>query len=412
MPIELHESQIPSLISWFNNFIGFAELKKRIDRVEMKLTEVGFDAAALNQRYAFHKRYLQLARRNRLQIPIKTRDPQNYRIISSIAALQLASLGMSEKALSKLRSRVRDALSPDRDWREFEHELRVLVHYLGAGCTVEIMDDNDNRFDFLVSRGNTCFEVECKTFNETLGYPISIDQSFVFFKAFKKALNQNRNFSQSGVFNITTFKRYNWKEHEISEFIDDFIRNAPHQAEYENVLVQFERNDRWAELSRLKKREQILGEMHTLFEQSNPHTMFAVRPNYSVMVCIKCNEPPRIVAGILERIKASSEQFSKTRPAVIWAHFLGISDRDFNEVIKGARKGEPTPFDVFGQYAFKSEQRRHICRLRLSVDSEELRPLHASPIILPRHPRGFSTGGPAYDLVSARSKFDVRSTNI
>lgn len=412
MPVELYESQIPGLITWFNNFIGFRELQKRIDRIEMKIKEVGVNAPILDRRFAFQIGYNKLIRRNRLHLAIDIRDVQTNRIISSVGALKLATSKLSERGINRLKSRVRDALSPDRDWREFEHELRVLVHYLAAGCDVEIMDDDENRFDFLVSRGDFSFEVECKTFNESLGYQVSVDQSFLFFSALREALAENPYFLESGILTATTAKRHDWNKREILQILNEFIASSPSSSEYKNIQLEFERKDRWAILAREKRREELVDEMYEHFDAKNPHAMFALQPDRALMFCVTCKERPRILAGMLSRLKSASGQFSKTRPSVIWAHFLGIPGTNFSELIQSSRRGDATPFDVFGQYIFKSEERRHVCRLRLSADTEDIRDHPPSGIILPRRSRGFSTGGPAYDLTSARSIFDAQRTNI
>lgn len=200
MSLEMDSSQIPALMSWFNSFIGFAELQKRIERVEMKLNSNGFESPLLNRRFSFHITYKKMIIRSRVSRPIDIQNLEYNRAISFITALREASKKLSIKGVEQLRSRVREALGPDRDLRELEHEVRALVHYLQANCTVELADfDGKNRFDLLVSNQGCTFEVECKTFSETLGYPISINQSMVFFEAFKQSLERVPSFTESGI---------------------------------------------------------------------------------------------------------------------------------------------------------------------------------------------------------------------
>jgi hypothetical protein len=412
MPLQLYENQIPDLIGWFNNFIGFREIQKRIERVEMKIKDVGFDAPLLNRRYALHQRYLQIVRRNRQLMRIDIRDAQNNRILTSIAALRVASGKLDLKGNEKLKSRVRDAMGPDQDWRDFEHELRALVHYLGAGCDVQIMDDEENRFDLLVSRGDSTFEVECKTFSEGLGYQVSTDQSFMFFSALKGALNKNPQFLESGVLTITTTKRHDWNKDVVSKMLNDFVSSAPGRAFYPNAQIEFERNDRWTKLAIDRQRDEIIVEMYELFRNTNPHAMFVIGRERALMFNVTCMQRPRVLAGMLNRLKYASSQFSGARPSVIWVHFLGISQEDFSQIVQEEQRGGRSPFSVFANYIFRSNHRQHICRLRFSVDSEQTLDHPPSRLALPFSTRGFSTGGPAYDLTSQVSRFAPELTNV
>jgi hypothetical protein len=52
------------------------------------------------------------------------------------------------------------------------------------------------------------------------------------------------------------------------------------------------------------------------------------------MFAIQSNRNARPVKAIFSRLKSASEQFSKTRPAVIWGHFLGLDEDDFKDLLE------------------------------------------------------------------------------
>jgi hypothetical protein len=197
LPLSIGTNEIPGLITWFNGFIGFREIQKRIERVQAKLQGVGFVVPALNRKYYFHSTYRNLVVQNRTYGRIDIDDLNNSRAISLIGAVRELSALIDLRQREQLRARIIESLDPDRDIREFEHEMRAFIHYRGAGLTILPSDnENDGRFDFLVQGSGGCFELECKTFSESIGNAISVDDSIHVFRAFKVSLDQNRNFRE------------------------------------------------------------------------------------------------------------------------------------------------------------------------------------------------------------------------
>jgi hypothetical protein len=173
--------------------------------------------------------------------------------------------------------------------------------------------------------------------------------------------------------------------------------------------IRFERMTSWDHLLGENKEETVLYEMKEVQRAKNPHAMFVFSPGKrAVIFLLSSRRKPRPVRAICERLKDASEQFSKTRPAMIWGHFLGFGESGFEELLH--RPGRSvTPFDVLGTYLFKSKGRDHICRLRFSVDGESLRQTSPS-VIIPYGSGTVSSGGPAYDLRSSVSKFHADLT--
>ena len=96
-------------------------------------------------------------------------------------------------------------------------------------------------------------------------------------------------------------------------------------------------------------------------------------------------------------LKRASKQFSKNRPAVIWGHFLGLDEGEMRILLERNIK-ERNALD-FGEYLFRSENRNHVARLRLSADGDiRIGTSHRGQIAY--------GGGPAYDLTSRVSRFD------
>jgi hypothetical protein len=149
LPLSIIASEIPSLITWFNSFIGFRDIQKRIERVEAKLQGVGLDVPALNRRYYFHSTCKNLVIRNRTFGRIDIKNLNNTRAISLIAAVRNFYASLDSKQKERLRARIIESLDPDRDIREFEHEMRAFTHYRGAGLQI-IPSDEQNDGDSIL----------------------------------------------------------------------------------------------------------------------------------------------------------------------------------------------------------------------------------------------------------------------
>jgi hypothetical protein len=407
--IELHTTGIPNLITWFNGFVGYREIQKRSNRVRAKLEGIGLESAALTRRYFFHHCYGDIVLRNRLCQPINIQDLQTNRILGFLGGIRELSRTLSDSEKERLRARVLESLNPDRDIRQLMHEIRAFVHYRQAGLTVQVNDDNGGAgFDFLVTGPNYEFELECKTFAENIGNPISIDDSVHIFRSFKAAFDRADAMNESGILTLSIPGRNKLSEPQLMEMISDFFQSAPAERNYSDYRMKFERKLDWERRLRDGDAESVAEEVVLSQEQSNSHTMVVVSKTQVLMFSIRSDQRPKPVFAIFDRLKEASGQFSKRRPAVIWGHFLAYGERQFLELVEKPRLGFRA-FDVFGNYAFKSPNRRHVCRVRFSVDGDSVRTTR-SGLLTPFSKSVVSGGGSAYDLTSRVSSFGPEST--
>jgi hypothetical protein len=197
-------------------------------------------------------------------------------------------------------------------------------------------------------------------------------------------------------------------EDQFTVAITEFLSGASNAIERKNYSIAFERRGDWESLLQNRKRETILDDIANRFDEHNSHSMVTVSKEHAVMFVVRSRRPARPANSIFDRLKKASEQFSKTRPAVVWGHFLGFGESEFRELLEGEKLGQRA-LDVFGHYLFKSPNRNHVCRLRLSVDGDSFRSIHqlGTSLMLPN---GINAGGPAYDLTSNISRFDPTVT--
>jgi hypothetical protein len=397
------------LINWFNGFVGFREIQKRIERVEMKLRDLGIIVPALNRRYYFHSTYKKLAIRNRTFGRIDVNELNSSRAISLIAAAREFSLPLAPHQRERLRARIIESLDPDRDIREFEHEMRAFVHYKGGGHLILPSDDEINgRFDFLIQGPHGEFELECKTFSESIGNAISVEESAYVFRAFKAAILEDETFRENGILTLTFPARVTMSETQLKEMVAEFLSSALPEKHRDQYNIRFEKQPGWDVLLRSNNRQAVLDDIANRFADHNSHSMTMLSRDHAVMGVVQSERPTRPAKSIFDRLKSASEQFSKERPAVVWGHFLGFGEEEFRDLLEERRLGQRT-LDVFGHYLFKNPNRNYICRLRLSAEGNIARADQQSKGILIRT-TAIRGGGPAYDLTSRVSRFDPTMT--
>jgi hypothetical protein len=374
----------------------------------MKLKDIGIIVPALSRRYYFHSTYKKLAARNRTYGRININEPGNDRAISLVAATKEFATLLNSPQRERLRARIIESLDPDRDIREFEHEMRAFVHYKGAGYGIFPSDDDEHgRFDFLIKGNHGEFELECKTFSENIGNAISVDDSIHVFRAFKAAIVKDKNFRECGILTLTFPARVTMSEKQLTELVSDFLSNTPAERHRDGYSITFEKRPDWDILLRSNNHQVVVDDIAGRFAEHNAHSITMLSSEHAVMGVVRSQRRARPATSIFDRLKSASEQFSKERPAVVWGHFLGFGQDEFREFLEERRLGHKT-LDVFGHYLFSNPNRNHICRLRLSAEGNLERSREQNGIFI--RPNVTNGRGLAYDLTSNVSRFDSGAT--
>ena len=201
MGLDLPANQAPLLLAWFNSFVGYSDIKNRIARVENKLNSALGLSDAVLRRYQFHTTDKKLMARKAVGRPPMVEDFATHDALSCLAALKALSQQLTPDEKARLRARILDGLSPDRDIRHLQHELRAFVHYKSAGCSVTWCDNEQQQFDFVVEGRNGAFEVDCKTFADNIGNAISTDLSMAIFEELRRVIDRN-GFPESATYEI------------------------------------------------------------------------------------------------------------------------------------------------------------------------------------------------------------------
>lgn len=401
MGLVLPTNQASLLLTWFNSFVGYDAIKNRINRVEVKLNSAFGLSDSILRRYQFHTAYTKLLARKTVGRPPVVEDFATHDTLSFLAALKTLSQPLTDHEKARLRARVLEGLSPDRDVRELQHELRAFVHYKSAGCKVSWCDNEKQHFDFLIEGPNGVFEVECKTFADNIGNAISTDLSVAVFEELRRAIDRN-GFPESATYEIFVDSAPCPRPSAFGSAANIFF-NAAGNKSYDGFHVVHQRRHDFDEHFRSEKDTSwIRREFSKWQNRTNNHSMVAASPKTrrAVFISISGSRTPRPYNAICDSLKRASNQFSKGRPAVIWGHFLGLDETALERLLV-RNFGERNALDFFGEYLFKSENRNHVARLRLSADGDiRIGAKHREKIAY--------GGGPCYDLTSKASRFDSK----
>ena len=129
------------------------------------------------------------------------------------------------------------------------------------------------------------------------------------------------------------------------------------------------------------------------------------------MFCVTSAKRSKPALEMISRLKEASKQLSGRRAGVIWAHFLAINEVEFADLCQSGTADGRKPLDVFAQSIFGSSNRKHVCRLRLSVDLDSVRTNGYRYFLRQRSPM-MALNGPAYDLTSRVSTFDPQIAEL
>ena len=141
-------------------------------------------------------------------------------------------------------------------------------------------------------------------------------------------------------------------EGELTAIVSKFLSESPAQRRRDEYSMTFERRPDWEILLQANDRQIVLNDIANRFADHNLHSMTLLSGQQAIMGVVRSERKPRPANSIFDRLKSASEQFSRTRPAVVWGHFLGFDENEFSELLEERRLGRRM-LDVFGNYLFK-----------------------------------------------------------
>jgi len=268
---------------------------------------------------------------------------------------------LSDHGKTILLGRVRKGL--DEGLWPLRHELAVAANLSKRGWDIEFHDfEHGGGFDYLITKDHMTFEVEAKAMSVFTGWPI-----------------------KPGTLNnllVEIKQHFVWSEPSTIPFLGTTLpSNLPSHREHLQQLV--------AALSSAAQTKTIAETSGTqvqfigvvpdmpadkLMLASRVHSamrrkIVLVNLDHPKLILeLDSKKPVQIHCKLIRMIKETAEeQFSGTRPAVIWTHLNFISEMAFSAITKRTEKA--SLFDAVANGTLMSEKRNHLSQLVFSGGS-------------------------------------------
>lgn len=396
----------------FVAFIGMEDLQNALIKVDQKLGQLPSSVRRIyGDRYFFHEQCVKVSEgENPFQLDVT--DFAAVRTASLIAGINRARVFLSASARARLRAMCLDNLKPSRDVRQLEHEIRCLIHFGQKGFDVSFPDlENDGRFDLMCRpEAQPPFEVECKTVTEDTGSQLKVDTIAQLASVFQKVMLRQAGVQESGIF-VLELKRPADQCKNLSAKFGKVIEaslSLPFEcADFSLAFVQrslwggYVSRDNWAGFKQVALDDpEIRDRAHTVTKVGDRAFALSIRPHKESVLAER----------IIDVLKDAADQCSKSRAAVLWLHFIGLTERQFLDVAQfsiDSRGGGLNALVANSLHPKASKtDRSHVNLVRFSADAADIETktvLNSARLLA----KAKSIGGLCYDVPNPSCKFSL-----
>jgi hypothetical protein len=406
-PFTLSQEDFPKELAAFVGFIGGEYLDSTLSRVILKLASYSPQVRAFfGDRYFFQEQWPNFIEQ---QFKLDVADPLQIRSAFLIAGINRVRAKLSQTALDRFRAAIIDALSPDRDMRQLEHEIRCYAHFSLKGFEVRLADlEGVGRYDLLLANSAIQAEVECKTVAEDTGLQLKRQMSADLFEAFRRSSSAQPVANASGIFKLTLNKPADQCAN-LARAAEKALRGyRGGLALQKDFSLIFEPRPTWQsflethQIETLKKAIEDdpvwAGSDYIAFQQKRAVVAFSVRPH----------RQGQLRQRLTRVLKDAADQCTGTRAAVLWLHFVGATERDFLELaqfsMSNRRAGLNWVADNVVRPTGPVDNRSHIHMIRYSAGAQIItnKPALAPNLLLAR---AASLDSKSYDVLNLHCKY-------
>jgi hypothetical protein len=408
----LESAMFASEFAGFVNFLGAENLDSAVSKVGQKLSQLPKSVRTLfGDRYFFHGQCVQIVHGPN---PFRL-DPTNFlavRAATLVAGINRARAFLSPSARDRLRAMCLDNLKPDRDVRQLEHEIRCLIHFGQKGVEVSFADlEGEGRFD-LVCKAQTQppFEVECKTVTEDTGSQIKTEMTVGVAAQFHKAAHKLLKPKKSGLYILTLKKPGDRCKNLVAKFKSALEPSSTIEVANDDFSLRFEDRPTWSEHVRQDDwpgfQKIVLSDAQI---NGRAHIVTRVTDHVVGLVLIP-HKDSTLAEKIVDVLKDGSDQCSKSRAAILWLHFVGISEKQFMEIARFSMDSKGGGLNALVAKAIhptaSPTDRSHVHLIRFSGDAAELetKSVFNSDRLLSQ---ANSIGGFCYDVPNPNCRFSL-----
>lgn len=395
----------------FAGYVGAQELFKATRKVMHKLSLLDPAPRKLfGTRYFFHEQIDEFTE-GPCPFQLDASSPLAVRAATLIAGVNRAKVKMSDVAQVRLRRMIIDNLTPDRDIRQIEHEFRAFIHLRQKFQDVGFADlEGHGNFDLLCRSGTSALEVECKTVSEDTGNPIKNELVVNLSQIFLTSLRKHSPVGGSGIFHLKFKSDPGVSKAVIHEFKAALKSRALDTIDCADATMEFLPRPSWdhelktlapVELrNRIKDDPVVGGHAHCITRVGD--NMFALSLETS-----KGNTLAERAVNVLKR---AADQLSGTRASMVWLHFVGFAEQEFQALAEFSQGGRGGLNELVGEAVSLSSSttdRSHVSIVRFSGEPAGVHRRSTIEGELLVHTT--SMPGPAYDVRNPFAKFSINS---
>lgn len=362
----------------FVNFLGAENLDSALAKVGQKLSQLPKSVRSLyGDRYFLHEQCVRIVHGS---YPFQL-DHENFvavRAANFIAGVNRAQTYLSPSGKLRLRSMCLDNLKPDRDIRQLEHEIRCLIHFGQKGREVSFADlEGKARFDLVCdAKAQNSFEVECKTLTRDTGSQIKVEMTVGLASTFYRSVHEGMAVNKSGIYVLTLKKPADQCRNLIVALKSALNRNANAEFENDDFFLQFEERQTWAEyaynndwrgLEALALSDDRIGDRARIVTRAG---------DCVVGLVLVPHKEGALGEKVVSVLKDAADQCSKSKAAILWLHFVGMTEKTFLEIAQFAMDSKGGGLNALVAKAIYSKSsptdRSHVHLIRFSGDPAEL----------------------------------------
>jgi hypothetical protein len=355
-------AQFSSDLAAFVNLLGQPEYIQRLMTLGHGLNQKGYVTEIDDLRYSLE---LQLLNLELLRIQEKgalSGAPEHlHEAADFVLGVGQTIPHLSETARGELRSKLLGSLKTN-GLRPLQHEFRIAGAVSHFGYNVTFADlENGGGFDFLAEREGKAFEIEGKCVPVFSGQAILPQDAEKLFLALAQKFSGWTDDTNIPILSITFRKPLNVNQSAISALIeacDRVARTRTTAVLGDYAAVKFLGTAPEASSDRLFEIVQI-------DRMSTWANVFLSLTKPRVAVRLESVRPSKFVPKILRELSdAAKDQFSGSRPGVIWLH-VDYLDPAFFDSLAYSEKGSSF-FDLLALAVLDSPKRPHISQLIFS----------------------------------------------
>jgi hypothetical protein len=404
----LGQSEFPHEFARFVDFVGANEMMNALRRVDTKLASLLPRTRRLyGDRFHFHEQFIRFSEGS-APYQLDITDAVAVRAASLIAGVNRIMDSLSGAGTSRLKKTIIGNLRPDRDIRQLEHEIRCTAHFGRKGFKVRFADlEGQGRFDLAVETQAGPVEVECKTVSEDTGSQIKLDTTVNLMDAFLREAPVLPVKDKSGIF-VLSLKQPASKCKTLVPRVKAALPSAEQGFDGSDFALTFLPRLQWTELLHRERSDEL---RHAILLDSElaGHAHCFTRVSGSVLaLCLRPHKPNGLSQRVIDVIKDGADQCTGAKPSVVWLHFIGAAEAEFNDLAQFSMIGNGAGLNSLVAGALhphaSSTDRCHVHRVLFSASGERIArsPMLAPDLLIVR---AASNGGPIYDVPNPFCRF-------